>query len=81
MSIYVLADLFTGFIEAVAAFMLFDNYLSRRRGFNKYIYALGVIALTIGINISNGIFDISILNILCMIICMFFMFFLKELLK
>ena len=78
MSIYVLADLFTGFIEAVAAFMLFDNYLSRRRGFNKYIYALGVIALTIGINISNGIFDISILNILCMITCMFFTSFLFK---
>lgn len=73
MSIYDLTDMLTGLFEAIVAFMLFDNYMSRRRGFNKYIYALGVIALTIGINISNGIFDISVLNILCIILFTFLM--------
>lgn len=67
MNIYSIVEISTGFFESIVTFMLFDNFLERRKNFPFWVYWLGIVALTIGINISNNIFDISILNISCII--------------
>lgn len=64
MNIYDIVDISTGFFESIVTFMLFDNFMERRKKFPFWIYWLGIIALTVGINISNHIFSISILNLL-----------------
>lgn len=63
MNIYDIVDISTGFFESIVTFMLFDNFMERRKKFKFWIYWLGILVLTIGINISNHLFDISLLNL------------------
>lgn len=78
MTIYEIVNLLTGFFESIVTFMLFDNFMERRKRFPFWIYFLGIVALTVGINVSNHIFDISILNISCIIAVTFFISFLYK---
>ena len=68
MTIYTIADYLTGFIEAVIAFMIFDNYMERRKKLPSYIYILGICFLAAAIDISNRIFSLGILNVACIIL-------------
>ena len=56
MSIYNVVDISTGFFESIVTFMLFDNFMERRKKLPFWVYWLGIIALTISFNISNYIF-------------------------
>ncbi len=78
MSIYNVIDISTGFFETIVTFMLFDNFMERRKNFPFWVYWLGVIALTAGINISNNIFNISILNLLGIALTTFTVSFLYQ---
>jgi hypothetical protein len=78
MSIYNVVDISTGFFESIVTFMLFDNFMERRKKLPFWVYWLGIIALTISFNISNYIFKISILNIGFMILAKFLISFLYK---
>ncbi len=78
MNIYDIVDISTGFFESIVTFMLFDSFMERRKKFPFWVYWLGVIALTISFNISNHIFNISILNIVFMILAKFLISFLYK---
>lgn len=71
MNIYDIVDISTGFFESIVTFMLFDNFMERHKKFPFYIYWLGIILLTVGINLSNRVFDISILNLFGIILTTF----------
>ena len=73
MDIYVLANWFTGFIEAFCMFNICDTFLKRRENINQYIYILSVICIGILINISNALFSITLVNIsLIVFLCFLF---------
>lgn len=71
MNIYDIVDISTGFFESIVTFMLFDNFMERRKKFSFWIYWLGILVLTVGINISNHLFNISVLNLLGIVLCTF----------
>ena len=64
----VIADLFSCFAETVMCFLLYKAFLTKRDNLNKCVYAAGVIILTALIYISNHVFSISVLNLLCVFI-------------
>ncbi len=70
MIIYDIIDILTGLVESIIAFMLFDNFLERRQNLKNYIYSIGIIGLTIGINISNHFLNFGYWNVLCIIVLM-----------
>ena len=53
MNIYDIVDISTGFFESIVTFMLFDNFMERRKKLPFWVYWLGIIALTISFNISK----------------------------
>ena len=67
MTIYSIVDYLTGLFDSVIIFMIFDNYMERRKVLPSYIYILGICLLTVGINISNNIFGFGILNVACIL--------------
>ena len=71
MIIYTIANLLTGFIEALMMFMLCEAFFKRKPGMPLWAYVLGVLAITVIIDTSNIVFSYSILNGAIMI-CAFF---------
>ena len=68
MDITQVADLFTCFSEASIFFLLYEAFLIKRKNLNKYIYIAGVLVLAVSIYVSNHIFSLGILNLLCIFI-------------
>ena len=68
MDITQVAELFTCFAEAVMFFLYYEVFLIKRKKLNKCVYVIGVIILAALIYISNHVFSISVLNLLCMVI-------------
>lgn len=80
MTIYNIADILTGLVEAVMMFILYETFCSKRDELPKWLYSAGVIIMVFIINISNYIFNAGFLNILCMILaCFFVSYFYKAL--
>ena len=61
-------DLLACLAEAFMSFLVDEAFLARRKKLNTIVYAAGVPVLAVLIYISNNIFSISMLNILCIII-------------
>lgn len=78
MTIYNIADILTGFVEAVMMFMLYNTFCKKRECLSSRIYGVGVLALTLLINISNNFFSIGIFNVIGMIGSFFAMSFLYK---
>ena len=70
MSIYSVVSVLTGLFESIVVFMLFDTYLERRN-LPKWVYWIGILGLTVMINVSNALFDSSIFNLLGMTVLFF----------
>ena len=64
----IFVGLFSCFAEAVLFFVCYEAFLTKREKLNKCVYAAGVIILAALIYISNHIFSISIVNLLCIFI-------------
>lgn len=62
MTIYNVADMLTGLIEAIMMFSLFETFCTRRDALPKWSYGAGVIFLTVLINISNIVFRYELWN-------------------
>ncbi len=62
MTIYTFADILTGLVEAVMMFSLFETFCTRRDMLPKWSYGVGVIFLTVLINISNIVFRYELWN-------------------
>lgn len=78
MNIYDIVDISTGIFQSIIIFTLFDNFMERRKDFPQWSYWLGLVTLTIGFNIINHIFKISILNMVCMVLIIFLTSFLYK---
>lgn len=78
MTIYNIVDILTGFVEAFIVFMLYSIFCKKREGLSTRAYVLGVLTLTLMINISNTLFDFGIFNVVAMILLSFIMSFLYR---
>lgn len=72
MTIYDFANMLTGFVEAIMLFMICSSFGKKRVGFPIWISVVGTVVLTALINISNIVFNYTLINSLFMIISMFF---------
>lgn len=69
MSVFDIADLFTGFFEAFCTFLLFESFLEHRRAIKPWIYYVVAVALGVMINFSNHLYTTNtIINMGIMII-------------
>lgn len=71
--IYRIVDILTGLFESIVAYMLFNHYMDKRETIPKFVYYIGIIFVTIGINLSNYIFSFSFFNTV-FIVSLFVMF-------
>ena len=71
MTIYNIANVLTCLAETITAFRLYETFCEKREGFTPWIYGLGIIALTIMINLSNVLFGYGILNAVGMAVAFF----------
>ncbi len=78
MTIYSIADILTGLIEAIMMFMLCESFCKRRENLPYWVYIVGILMLTVMINISNNFFDFGMLNVVGMILSFFVMSFLYK---
>ena len=62
MTIYTFANILTGLIEAVMVFLLFGTFCAKRESIPVWVYWIGVVLLTVLINLSNTVFNYGILN-------------------
>lgn len=76
MTIYGVADMLTGLIEAIMMLMLCEALLVRRENLPKWGYAAVVAAETALINLSNAIFQFAYMNTVVMILSFWAMSFL-----
>lgn len=76
MTIFSIADMLTGLVEAVMMIMLCGTFCKKRKNSNFGVYFVGVIAVAVAINISNAIFNFGMLNVVMMILSFFAMTFL-----
>ena len=67
MIIYV-ADFFTGLVEAMMMFMLYNTFCVKKDYIPNWVYNVGMIVLAIMINISNSLFGYDLLNFAVMIL-------------
>ena len=67
MIIYV-ADFFTGLVEAMMMFMLYNTFCVKKDYIPNWVYNVGIIVLAIMINISNSLFGYDLLNFAVMIL-------------
>ncbi len=71
MTIYNIADVLTGLAEAIMIFRLYETFCEKRDEFSPWVYGLGIIALTVMINLSNVFFGYGILNAVGMAVSFF----------
>lgn len=62
MEILTIANWFTGLVEAVISFILFETFLRKRKRVPLLLYIIGIVCLCILINVSNIVFTTTILN-------------------
>lgn len=62
MTIYNVADILTGLVEAVLLFRMYETFCRTKEGLSKLYYIIGIIALALMINLSNIVFSYGILN-------------------
>lgn len=77
MIIYI-ADFFTGIIEAMMMFMLYNTFCVKKDCIPNWVYNAGIIVLAIMINISNLLFGYDLLNFAVMILSCIAMSFLYD---
>lgn len=68
MDLTAMANLFSCIAEAVIFFILYDAFLIKRKKVRKGIYVIGIAFLSALIYLSNDLFAISVLNLLCMFV-------------
>ena len=78
MTIYNIADMLTGLIEAILLFRLYETFCEKREEFSSWVYGIGIIALTIMINLSNLFFGYGLLNAVGMAASFFILSFLFK---
>ena len=78
MTIYNVADMLTGLVEAIMAFLLFGTFCTKRDNLPKWTYYIGIIILTILINLSNAVFNNDIFNAVGMSAAFFIISFLYK---
>lgn len=76
MTIHNVTNVLTGVIEAIMMIMLCESFCAKRENLPPCAYAVGTIALTAMINISNTFFNFGMLNVIIMILSFFAMSFL-----
>ncbi len=78
MTIYNVADILTGVIEALLMLMLCTTFCTKRDNLQVWIYCVSVIFVSTVINISNVIFNFGMLNVIVMILAFFALSFLFK---
>ena len=78
MTIYNIADILTGLIEAIIMLMLCETFCTKRENVPFWAYGVGVGVLAIMINLSNSVFNFGMLNVVVMILSFFAMSFLYK---
>lgn len=78
MTIYNIANVLTGLIEAIMMLMLCETFCTKRKNLPSWAYGVGVVAVTAMINISNTFFNFGMLNVVIMILSFFVMSFLYS---
>lgn len=73
-----IVNVFTGVIESVMMFMLYEAFFIRRSNIPKWIYGIGAGVLAVMINICNIYFSYAIWNIVGMILAFFTVSFLYK---
>jgi len=71
MTIFSVADVLTGVIEALLMLMLCTTFCAKRENLPLWIYFASVILVSTVINISNMIFNFGMLNVVVMILAFF----------
>lgn len=62
MTIYNIADILTGLVEAILLFRMYETFCRTKEDIAQLYYIIGIIALALMINLSNIIFSYGILN-------------------
>lgn len=78
MTIYNIVDMLTGLIEAILLFRLYETFCEKREEFSSWVYVIGIIALTIMINLSNLFLGYGLLNAVGMAVSFFVLSFLFK---
>jgi len=78
MTIFSVADVLTGVIEALLMLMLCTTFCAKRENLPLWIYFASVILVSTVINISNMIFNFGMLNVVVMILAFFALSFLFK---
>lgn len=78
MTIYNIADILTGLVEAVMMIILCGTFCKKRDNLPMGAYVIGVVAVAATINISNAMFNFGMLNVVIMILSFFAMAFLYK---
>ena len=78
MTIYNIADMLTGLVEAIMMLMLCESFCTKKENMPFWSYVIGIIAVAAVIDISNIFFDVGVLSIAIMILSFFIMSFLYS---
>ncbi len=76
MTIYHVVDIFTGVMESIMIFMLYETFLAKKANIHKGAYIAGVIVLSFIINTCNLFYNLNTLNVIIISVCFFAMSFL-----
>lgn len=76
MTIFNLADILTGVIEAVILFKMYEAFCEKNKKFSPWLYVISIIIVAVMINISNAFFNYGIINVAVMVISFLFPLFL-----
>ena len=66
MTIYNIADILTGLVEAILLFRMYETFCEKKDRISVFWHIVSIIALACMINISNVLFNYGILNIVGM---------------
>ena len=72
------ANFFTGIIESIMMFMLFNTFFTKRDCIPRWVYTVGIIVLAIMIYVSNTLFGYELLNISVIVLLFFAASFLYD---
>ena len=72
------ANFFTGLIESIMMFMLYNTFCTKRDCIQRWVYTVGIIVLAIMIYVSNTLFGYELLNISVMVLLFFAASFLYD---
>lgn len=62
MTIYNFANIFTGFIEAILLFRMYETFFEKNKKFSALLYVIGFFEIVAAINFCNVLFKYGILN-------------------